>query len=235
MTLSWQQRGEPPGRKLAESSAQARNARSVAPGSARWSRPVGTTGSASSAAMPAAARRSAAFVDERGCVAAWNPSTNQPPHPPPRAARHGQPDSETAGATCGLLQNRSAHSPCAAPDPAAAFPRCLRQGNGQYRRHAAVTQRSRQTAQLRLSRRTHTHGIGCTRRWQDNHPRPRRECPRGPVRVCHEQLEGVCDDAASATTSGGPSSVGCYGDLLGTPARRRADRRPRRTQPSSAP
>ncbi len=80
-TLSWRQLGNCPGRKRKESSARVRNARSVAPGSAPSSRPVGTTGSASSVAMPAAARRSAAFGDERGCVAAWNPSTtNQPSH-----------------------------------------------------------------------------------------------------------------------------------------------------------
>ena len=83
----------------------------MAPGSARWSRPVGTIGSASSAAMPAVARRFAAFVDERGCVAAWNPSRNQPSHPPLRVERHGHPDNESAGATYGVLQGRSAHSP----------------------------------------------------------------------------------------------------------------------------
>jgi hypothetical protein len=61
--------------------------------------------------MPAAVRRSAAFGDERGCVAAWNPSRNQPPHPPPRGERHGHPDNESAGATYGSLQGRSAHNP----------------------------------------------------------------------------------------------------------------------------
>jgi hypothetical protein len=67
-------------------------------GSALSSRPVGTTGSASSAAMPAAARRSAAFADEHGCAVPWNPSTNQPSHTPLRAGRHGHPDNQAGDA-----------------------------------------------------------------------------------------------------------------------------------------
>src|SRR6266545_3765498 len=86
-TLSWQQRRESPDRKPTEGSARARNARSVASGSARSFRPVATTGSASSAASSAAARRSAAFAGERGCAGPCNLLTNKPSHhPPPRRA-----------------------------------------------------------------------------------------------------------------------------------------------------
>jgi hypothetical protein len=41
--------------------------------------------------------------------------------------------------------------------------------------------------------------------------------------VCPEQVEGACNDAASTTTAGGPSIVGCGDDLLGTHARRHAE------------
>jgi len=75
-TRGWRRRGGSLARRRTGSSAPAWNVRSAVPGSAPSFRPGRTTGNASTAAMPAAARRSAAFAGERGCGVPCRPGVS---------------------------------------------------------------------------------------------------------------------------------------------------------------